>query len=79
MPSNIQPAMIYTPVKMSQAYASFIERYPAYTHTAHLDELRQREYGRLDAQSQVYLDYTGGGLYAESQVRQHVQLLTTQA
>jgi molybdenum cofactor sulfurtransferase len=78
MPSNVQQAMTYTPESMSQAYASFIERYPSYTRTARLDELRQREYGRLDAQSQIYLDYTGGGLYAESQVNQHIQLLTTQ-
>ena len=40
-----------------------------------LDELRATEYGRLDRLGQVYLDYTGGGLYAESQVRQHMDLL----
>ena len=37
--------------------------------------LRAREYARLDAQDQVYLDYTGGGLYAESQLREHQALL----
>ena len=37
--------------------------------------LRAREYGRLDRTGQVYLDYTGGGLYAESQVREHLALL----
>ena len=37
--------------------------------------LRAREYARLDAQDHVYLDYTGGGLYAESQLRQHQDLL----
>lgn len=78
MPSNTQPAMPYAPEMMPQAYTSFIQRYPAYAHTTRLDELRQCEYGRLDAQRQIYLDYTGGGLYTESQVRQHVQLLTTQ-
>jgi selenocysteine lyase/cysteine desulfurase len=40
-----------------------------------MDELRQREYGRLDRLGQVYLDYTGGGLYAERQIREHQQLL----
>ena len=33
--------------------------------TSALDELRDREYARLDRTGQVYLDYTGGGLYAE--------------
>jgi selenocysteine lyase/cysteine desulfurase len=40
-----------------------------------LDDLREREYGRLDAQNHVYLDYTGGGLYADSQLREHMALL----
>ena len=41
------------------------------------DALRAREYARLDALDQTYLDYTGGGLYAESQVREHQELLRT--
>ncbi|MCB9078866.1 MAG: aminotransferase class V-fold PLP-dependent enzyme [Anaerolineaceae bacterium] len=40
-----------------------------------LDEWRATEYSRLDAQRQIYLDYTGGGLYATSQLRQHLALL----
>jgi selenocysteine lyase/cysteine desulfurase len=40
-----------------------------------LDDLRAAEYGRLDATGAVYLDYTGGGLYAESQVEEHVRML----
>ena len=40
-----------------------------------LDELRATEYGRLDARGDVYLDYTGGSLYAESQVEEHLRLL----
>jgi selenocysteine lyase/cysteine desulfurase len=39
------------------------------------DHLRASEYGRLDARDHVYLDYTGGGLYAESQVAAHTALL----
>lgn len=39
------------------------------------EELRRREFSRLDAQGQVYLDYTGAGLYAESQVRAHADFL----
>ena len=40
-----------------------------------LDELRAAEYGRLDATGDVYLDYTGGSLYAESQVEEHLRML----
>jgi len=40
------------------------------------DELRKNEFGRLDAAGQVYLDYTGAGLYGESQVRAHLAMLS---
>ena len=40
-----------------------------------LDELRATEYARLDARGDVYLDYTGGSLYAASQVEEHHWLL----
>src|SRR5262245_41316884 len=43
--------------------------------TAMFDHLRASEYGRLDKHDHVYLDYTGGGLYAASQVAAHVALL----
>ncbi len=58
------------------AFDNFRHRYPAFDGTLALDDLRATEYRRLDDQGQVYLDYTGGGLYAESQVRQHMDLLT---
>jgi hypothetical protein len=38
-------------------------------------DLRAREYARLDVGGHVYLDYTGGGLYAESQLLRHQELL----
>lgn len=41
-----------------------------------LDRLRATEYRRLDESGQVYLDYTGGSLYAESQIRRHMELLS---
>ena len=37
--------------------------------------LRAREFGRLDRSGEAYLDYTGSALYAESQVRSHLELL----
>jgi len=57
------------------AYAEFVQKYPAYDKTHDLDELRERDYSRLDRLGQVYLDYTGGGLYSESQVQAHQKLL----
>ena len=58
------------------AYAAFLEAYPDYAATARLDQLRASEYSRLDAQGHVYLDYTGGGLYADCQLREHLALLS---
>ena len=55
--------------------ARFLDSHPAYAGTSALDDLRAAEYGRLDAQHIVYLDYTGGGLHADSQVREHAALL----
>ena len=56
-------------------YDDFLRSYPAYGTTHALDALRASDYGRLDAQDQVYLDFTGGGLHAASQVQLHVQML----
>jgi molybdenum cofactor sulfurtransferase len=63
------------PVRPVNGYEEFLSRYPEYATTLALDELREREFARLDAQGHVYLDYTGGGLYAESLVRNHTAVL----
>lgn len=54
---------------------SEVERHPEYQATASLDELRQSDYPALDAQDQVYLDYTGAGLFAQSQIAAHAEVL----
>jgi molybdenum cofactor sulfurtransferase len=54
---------------------AFLAAYPSYATTTVLDDLRAAEFSRLDAQGIVYLDYTGGGLYADLQVRRHSDLL----
>jgi molybdenum cofactor sulfurtransferase len=59
----------------SGSYEEFRRKWPSFESTRKLDELREREFSRLDETGQVYLDYTGGGLYAASQVRRHVDLL----
>jgi selenocysteine lyase/cysteine desulfurase len=55
---------------------AFLKTYPTYPSTHALDHLRLSEYARLDLNGQVYLDYTGGGLYAESQILRHHRLLS---
>lgn len=58
-------------------FADFLQQFPLYTHTSILDEMRAAEYSILDQQGHIYLDYTGGGLYAASQLRAHHNLLTS--
>lgn len=39
------------------------------------EELRSKEYSRLDELRQTYLDFTGGNLYSTSQINKHQQML----
>jgi selenocysteine lyase/cysteine desulfurase len=55
---------------------TFLREYPTYPTTHIIDDLRAVEYSRLDLGEHVYFDYTGGGLYAESQLRRHHRLLS---
>ena len=61
--------------QMESACIAFNKAYPAFGSTWKLDKLRATEYARLDRKGHVYLDYTGGGLYAEFQLRSHMKLL----
>ena len=54
---------------------ALLEQFETAPCFAGLDELRAAEYGRLDATGSVYLDYTGGSLYAASQVEEHHRML----
>lgn len=65
----------YEILQMDEAYTDFVARYPGYVKTALLDKLRATEYRRLDERRQVYLDYTGASLYAESQLQKHFEML----
>lgn len=44
-------------------------------HEDFFNELRQKEYSRLDQDGHIYLDYTGGNQYAASQLKKHFELL----
>jgi len=61
---------------MSTEFETFLQKYPTYKQTEKIDDLRKKEYARLDDAEHVYLDYTGGGIYAESQIQKHHQLLS---
>jgi len=65
----------FNSVEIHEAEQAFRQAYPAFENTSSMDALRAREYARLDHLGHVYLDYTGGGLYAESQLREHFELL----
>jgi selenocysteine lyase/cysteine desulfurase len=57
------------------AEATFRRAHPDYAGTGTLDELRRSDFARLDRGGHTYLDYTGGGLYARSQLLEHMRLL----
>jgi selenocysteine lyase/cysteine desulfurase len=75
MATEVDAALRFDPAGLREAEAEFILANPAYRTTAVLDELRATEYARLDARGDVYLDYTGGSVYAASQLDEHMQLL----
>ena len=60
---------------VAEAEAAFQSQHPDYGSTTALDELRRTDFARLDRGGHVYLDYTGGGLYADSQLVEHMRML----
>ncbi|MDX6422811.1 MAG: molybdenum cofactor sulfurtransferase [Gaiellaceae bacterium] len=80
MPKGVPQSVVvgrelFDPAGQAQAQAAFLDANPSFRETAILDEFRASEYGRLDACGDVYLDYTGGSLYAASQIEEHLRLL----
>ncbi|MBZ0308183.1 MAG: hypothetical protein K8I82_19110 [Anaerolineae bacterium] len=63
-----------TDYEFAESFAAFKTTYPEFDATD-LELLRVSEYSRLDRLNHVYLDYTGGGLYSETQLRQHQAML----
>jgi selenocysteine lyase/cysteine desulfurase len=56
-------------------FERFLAAHPEYAETRAFDDLRRSEFARLDAGRHVYLDYTGGALYAASQPVEHAAML----
>lgn len=63
---------------VEESFKRFDHDWPGFARTRVVDEMRAKEFRRLDESGQVYLDYTGGSLYSESQVRRHLELLLQQ-
>lgn len=68
-------ALTHVSPNAQQAFEAFQESCPEFRETVGLDELRRRDFSRLDRMGHIYLDYTGGGLYGESQIDRHTRLL----
>jgi selenocysteine lyase/cysteine desulfurase len=62
-------------VNRGNSAAAFLDAHPEYASTGALDRLRASGYRRLDVHGEVYLDYTGAGLHADTQIRAHADLL----
>ena len=63
---------------LSDFEQAFLDSCPRYGDGRSLDALRQRDYSRLDYDGHVYLDFTGAGLYATSQIEAHGEVLKNQ-
>ncbi len=68
--------MDYAEEDLREAEKRFCALHPEYAAAETIDRLRENEYARLDDSGHVYLDYTGGGQYAESQLRSHHEWLS---
>jgi molybdenum cofactor sulfurtransferase len=66
---------LFDPAGEALAYEEFLGATPSFHATAAVDRLRATEYARLDERGSVYLDYTGGSMYAQSQLDEHMALL----
>jgi selenocysteine lyase/cysteine desulfurase len=62
-------------IMSTKEFETFLEQYPTYKKTESIDVIRKKDYARLDDAEHVYFDYTGGGIYAESQIEKHQKLL----
>lgn len=57
------------------AYKAFLKAFPEYRLTGMLDDLRRRDFSRLDRAGETYVDYMGGAVYPESLIRMHTEFL----
>lgn len=80
MDSNVRSQPISTSntnylLSLEEEKQKFLNEYPNFQLTSILDDFRKNDYPNLDQQGHIYLDFTGAGLYAQSQVQKHQDLL----
>ncbi len=71
-----RPSVVSPPVGLDVAEQAFTKRFPGFDPDGSFAAMRRCEYGRLEAERHVYLDYSGGSLYATSQVEAHARFLS---
>ena len=76
-PSGHRAPRVFRHTSLPAAEAEFLARFPSFDPAGRFARMRRTQYGRLDAEGHVYLDYTGGGLHAASQVEAHAEMLRT--
>jgi molybdenum cofactor sulfurtransferase len=74
-PFHVKLNSEYNSEEADKAYREFRETNPEYESSSRIDESRAKEYPQLGKLHHVYLDYTGGGLYSQSQLEKHLALL----
>lgn len=62
-------------VTIEQAFQDFIASYPQYKATEMLDDVRAKDFKRLDNNGHTYLDFVGANIYPESLIREHQDFL----
>ncbi|MFO8173795.1 MAG: hypothetical protein R6T96_05885, partial [Longimicrobiales bacterium] len=67
---------IVAPSELAAKSGDFLKRFPEFGDPAESQRLREREFARLDELGHVYVDFTGGGLFGVSQVRNHADFLS---
>ena len=70
------PLDTYDDARRQAEEAAFIASHPGYDAET-IAMLRASEYARFDATSATYLDHTGAGVYAASQVARHHEVLAS--
>ncbi len=65
------------PTFAQEPSSEFSQRYPEYSSTAPLDQVRARDFANIDREELVYLDYTGSGLVSSWQLHTHHSMITS--
>lgn len=53
----------------------FQDKYAAYRETSFIDELRKKDFSRIDDNGHIYLDFVGSSLYPKSLIDKHHEFL----